>query len=616
MIAFLAVCAVITAVERHWVDTVAIALVLIVNATVGFWQERKAASDVRALASLTTPTCTVLRDGAPIVLDAAEVVPGDVVLLESGDRVPADLRLIETNALRVDESMLTGEVLPVTKSPNAVPADTPLADRTDSAFSGTLVVAGRGRGVVTATGPNSELGAINALVQVDPGKTPLQVLTARLERSIGVVILLVAIGIVVAGLAIGNDLSESFRTGVALVVSAMPEAWPIVLTIALGVGVSRMAARHAVVRRLPSVETLGSTTVIGSDKTGTLTQNRLTVEAIWTASGRRDIEPGDEPNLTNVERDLVRAGALTNEARPDGEGFIGDAVDVAMLALAIHTDAIDEQERSRVPLADQPYEPDAGYSQTVRDGSDGSVLYVKGAPDKVLGFCTRLATPDGPASLDADAVLVANDEFGRAGLRVIAAAARPWDPGEDLDAELPSPTGLTFLGLEAMMDPPRPGVVDAVAACRDAGIHVMMITGDHLNHLPQVAQAALASPPEHHYVRVGNRSHPFDVSHISRVPSWSMNSFRPGRSGRHSTGVSGSRRGFGMGGRTGQIRSDQAALVGATLGGMPAGWLPSWRFKWGSPPMIAGRTSTPPLNPPASRQRSRLGVDGVTTGSP
>ncbi|GGG63546.1 ATPase [Kocuria dechangensis] len=483
LVGFLLVCAVVTAVQRHWVDTVAILAAVVLNAVIGHWQERKAETEVRALQSLASPSSRVLRGGALVTLAAADLVPGDLVLLESGDRVPADLRLVEVNGLRVDESMLTGEVLAVDKSTEPVPEDTGLGDRLGSVYSGALVVSGRALGVVVATGARTELGAINALVQGVGGTAPLQGLTRTLERRIGVAVASAAAFVFVAGFLLGNDLSLMFRTAVALVVSAMPEALPVVLTVALSVGVAQMARRNAVIRHLPSVETLGSTTVIGSDKTGTLTQNKLTVEAVWTTSGTVRIEPGALPDADPVLVCALRTGALTNEAEPvpDAEhDFQGDAVDAAMAAVASRLGAVTREERSRRPLAHTPYEPELGYSQSVHAGRDGRrMLHVKGAPDAVLAMSTAVRTAGGDAPLDPARVHAANEAMAREGLRVLATALRVLDDDEVVSEPLPPPRDLVLLGLEGMADPPRPGVPEAVAACRDAGIDVKMITGDH-----------------------------------------------------------------------------------------------------------------------------------------
>lgn len=485
LIAILLVAAVVTAVQRHVIDSIAIFVILGINAALGFVQERKAESDVRALQSLSVPSCRALRDGRERVLPGAELVPGDIVLLESGERVPADLRLIAANALELDESMLTGESFASVKHVEPLAPEVAIADRLNLAYSGTFVASGRGRGVVIATGTGTALGAITALVQESGGATPLQRHLRRLERSIGLVVLAALVFVIVAGVVLGNDLSTMFRTAVGLAVATIPESLPIVLTVALSLGVSRMARRNAIVRTLPAVETLGSTSVIGSDKTGTLTQNRLTVERIWTAEGVLDLEasPDAEAVDSDLVRDVLRAGALTNEATVsahDADEYSGDAVDTAMARVAVARGAITEAERSATPLAHQPYEPELRYSQTVHAAPGGRrVLVVKGSPEALLSASVLLAAPGGPRPIDADRVHAANEELGRAGLRVIATAMRELDADEAVEHPLPPPTGMTLLGLEGMDDPPREGVAEAIRECREAGIRVMMITGDH-----------------------------------------------------------------------------------------------------------------------------------------
>lgn len=491
LIAILLAAAVITFVQQHWVDSGAIFLVLLINATLGFVQERKAEADVRALQKLSTPTCRVLRDGVERVIPGRDVVPGDVVLLESGERVPADLRLFIANGFEVDESMLTGESFAATKHTELLPEDVGDADKTNIAFSGTFVGSGRGRGVVVATGADTALGEINALVQGPSGKSPLQLLTNSLERYIGLVVLGALAFIFIAGIILGNDASTMFRTAVGLAVATIPESLPIVLTVALSLGVSRMARRNAIIRTLPAVETLGSTNVIGSDKTGTLTENRLTVERIWTTAGHLGLTSQDDDRGRGGTgsgdparvRAVLRAGALTNEATisaEDDEEYSGDAVDAAMALVAVARGAVTEQERSVTPVAHQPYEPALRFSQTVQRGADGRLtLYVKGSPEALLEASVAVAGPAGDEPLDDSLIHAANEELGRDGLRVIATGSRSIADDEPLDEPLRPPFGLTFLGLEGMTDPPRAGVAQAIQDCRRAGIAVMMITGDH-----------------------------------------------------------------------------------------------------------------------------------------
>ncbi|WP_160666278.1 cation-translocating P-type ATPase [Pseudarthrobacter sp. ATCC 49987] len=487
LIGILLVAAVVTLVQQHWVDAAAIFLILCINAALGFFQERKAEAAVLALQSLSTPSCRVLRDGTEQVVPGRDVVPGDVVLLESGERVPADLRLFEANALQVDESMLTGESFAASKHTAPLPEDVGDADKANVAFSGTFVGSGRGSGVVIATGAGTALGEINALVQGPAGKSPLQLLTHTLERRIGLIVLAAIVFIFIAGLVLGHDVSLMFRTAVGLAVAAIPESLPIVLTVALSLGVSRMARRNAIVRTLPAVETLGSTNVIGSDKTGTLTENRLTVERIWTTAGTLDIADGDDDSGATdppLVRAVLRAGALTNEATLSAEdedlAYSGDAVDAAMAKTAVVRAAISEAERTAEPLAHQPYEPHVRYSQTIQQDAGGRrTLYVKGSPEAVLAAAVDMAGPGRTLPLDEARIHAANEAMGRDGLRVIAAGSRILAENEELRSPLPPPSGLTFLGMEGMTDPPRAGVADAIADCRRAGIKVMMITRDH-----------------------------------------------------------------------------------------------------------------------------------------
>lgn len=487
LIGILLVAVIITAVQHHWVDTGAIFLILCINAALGFVQERKAGSDMRALRSLSTPTCRVLRDGMEQRIPGPSVVPGDVVLLESGERVPADLRLFSANALEIDEAMLTGESLAAVKDPATLPLEIGDADKANIAFSGTFVASGRGQGVVIATGADTALGEISALVQGPSSKTPLQLLTNSLERKIGFVVLGALVFVFIAGTVLGNDASTMFRTAVGLAVATIPESLPIVLTVALSLGVSRMAKRNAIIRTLPAVETLGSANVIGSDKTGTLTENRLTVERMWTTAGLMNISPnpveGSRATDSGLVRAALRAGAITNEATisvDDENEYSGDAVDAAMALVATARGIISEEERTAHPLAHQPYEPHRAFSQTVFREADGQrILYVKGSPEALLRASVTVAGPAGEEPLDASWIHAANEEMGREGLRVIATGSRHIAENEKLAEPLPPPHGLTFLGMVGMTDPPREGVARAIQGCRQAGISVMMITGDH-----------------------------------------------------------------------------------------------------------------------------------------
>jgi len=486
LIAILLVAAAITLLLQDYIDATAILIVLVLNATIGFWQELRADREMRALASLSVPAARVMRDGHLSKLSATELVPGDVIALESGERVPADVRLLDAHALLVDESMLTGESEAVHKSPEAVTESTEVADRVNMLFSGTFATSGRALGVVVATGVSTELGIINELVQGAPDLTPLQVIIRRLEKRIGLFVGVVAATVFVAGALLGEELEVVFLSAVSMAVATIPEALPVVLTIALAIGVRRMAARNAIVRTLPAVETLGSTTVIASDKTGTLTQNRLSVERLWTAEGWVDLADArlDPDSLAAA---ALRTGALVNEAHPNADsetGFLGDTVDIALAVAARDSGVVDPDDDLPEQLAHVPYEPQNGYAQALRDEQGGPVLHVKGAPELVLAMCARLAGSEATMSEAHEQVLAANAELAGEGYRVLALARRRYDSGERPEVaphgpELPHPAELELLGLVAMTDPPRPEARASIERCRDAGLRVIMITGDH-----------------------------------------------------------------------------------------------------------------------------------------
>ncbi|WP_433528072.1 cation-translocating P-type ATPase [Micromonospora sp. CA-263727] len=479
----------------EYLDAAVVAAALALNAIVGFTQERKAERTVRSLAQLVVPHARVIRDDGEREIDSADLVPGDVVLLESGARVPADLRLTVVNALKVDESQLTGESVPVDKDTGPVDAEAPVADRRSMGYSGSVVSSGRGTGVVVATGARTELGTIAGLIHHEGiPATPLQHAISGFAKLVGVAVLAASALAFVSGLLLGESVRDMFTVAVALAVATVPEGLPVAVTITLAIGVRRMARRNAIIRHLPAVETLGSTTVIGSDKTGTLTENRMTVREAW-AGGRRfqfgsvGFEGRSDPATVAAIGDsralrlTLLTGVLSNEAdvaRRDGRlATVGDPTEVAMLtvALAAGLDPTVVRREHRV-LADQPFEPARRYSASVRTEAGRDTLYVKGAPERIAGMCARMLTAEGTAPFDEGAVSQAARDFAADGLRVLAFAYRQVAEGERqvLDQE---PDDLIFCGLQAMADPPRAGVREAIAQCRDAGIRVLMITGDH-----------------------------------------------------------------------------------------------------------------------------------------
>jgi calcium-translocating P-type ATPase len=487
LIYILLIAAVVTAALGEFIDTGVIAAVLLLNAIVGFTQERKAEVSVRALMQLVQPHAHVVRDGGEMEIESRELVPGDLVLLESGSRVPADLRLVAATALSIDESLLTGESLPAAKQAVPVKASLVVADRTNMAFAGTAVARGRGRGYVVTTGSRTVLGRIAERVRGEErAQTPLQQRMTRFAHFIGVAVGLASVVAFAMGVILGASPADMFRVAVAMAVAAVPEGLPVVFTIALAVGVRRMAARQAIIRRLPAVETLGSTTVIGSDKTGTLTENRMTVQELWVA-GRTFQLPSGGAQVENSRRLLEEhralhlalvAGVVANEAdlqSKDGDyEFRGDPTEVALLVAAERFGlAVDEVRRQHAAVAEIPFESDRQFSASIRRHEGRNAMFVKGAPERVVAMCRWEREADREAAVEAAAGLASR------GLRTLAMAwAELPDPPPDVE-ELEEPDALTFLGLAGMMDPPRAGVREAIAGCQEAGIRVVMITGDH-----------------------------------------------------------------------------------------------------------------------------------------
>ncbi|KAB2352255.1 HAD-IC family P-type ATPase [Actinomadura rudentiformis] len=481
--------AVITAVLGDHVDAAVILGVVIANAIVGFAQEARAEKALAALVAMTQISATVIRDGTARVIPSTDLVPGDLVVLEAGGKVPADLRVAHSDDLQIDESALTGESAPVSKDPEAVTAEAVLADRHNMAYSGTLVTHGTGTAIVTATGAATELGLIHHLVgQATAVQTPLTRKIARFSRLVTVAILGLAALTFLIGVLRGQPAAEMLTAAVALAVGAIPEGLPAVVTITLAFGVARMVRRNAIIRRLPAVETLGSTTVICTDKTGTLTENRMTVTTVATGGHLYDVtgtgyaphgrlllaghpvDVGAHPGLGAT----LKAGLACNDAHivPEGNEWklVGDPTEGALVTSAAKAGIDSVPDR----VETLPFASERQYMATLHQ--DG-IVYVKGSVERVLALCdTQLDAGGASQPLDHPAVTELAEALGRQGLRVLAfASGEPAAPGAGLDA-LPS---LTLLGLQAMHDPPRPAAADAVRACRTAGIQVKMITGDH-----------------------------------------------------------------------------------------------------------------------------------------
>jgi magnesium-transporting ATPase (P-type) len=496
LISILLVAAAVTVAIREYIDTGVIAAVLVLNAAVGFVQERKADRSVRSLMELAAPHSRVVRDGVEQDVDSRTLVAGDVVLLDSGARVPADLRLVGTTALQVDESLLTGESLPVSKITEPVAEAAGAADRTNMAYMGSIVASGRGRGLVVATAAGTELGKIAERIRT--AEHPESPLTRRMHRFANIVAVAVAASAAVTfalGVAMGEPVGEVFLTAVALAVAIVPEGLPVALTVAMALGVHRMAQRNALIRTLPAVETLGSTNTIGSDKTGTLTQNRMTVQRLWIPGRTYTLDPADrdgDAELLAGPLDLegadpvslvLLAGVLTNEAElvgwDGGEPTTrGDPTEAALLVSASRSGVEPAAARERYPVvAEVPFEPDLRYSASLRRHGDEHLMFVKGAPERILELSSRMRTEEGEVPVDTEAVTEAAHRMASQGLRVLAMAYRRID--QTASAEAPAPRDLVLAGLQGMMDPPRAGVKGAIAQCRSAGIRVLMITGDH-----------------------------------------------------------------------------------------------------------------------------------------
>ncbi|MDP2165680.1 MAG: HAD-IC family P-type ATPase [Hydrogenophaga sp.] len=499
---------VVTALIGHTLDAAVILAVVLLNVFIGVLQEGKAEKALQAIRHLLAPHAMVLRDGRLHEIDAADLVPGDVVQVASGDSLPADLRWMQVNNLRVDESALTGESMPVEKALAPVEPGAALGDRLCMGYAGTLVTQGQARGVVVATAGGTEMGRIGRLLEsVEPVVTPLVRNMAQLARWITLAVVAAATALFAFGTLVrGMPAAEMFMTAVGLAVAAIPDGLPAIMSITLAIGVQRMAARHAVIRRLPAVETLGSVTVICSDKTGTLTRNEMTVQQVVLANRVIDIEGagyapegalrsnGHHLQPAELFREapallaLAEAAALCNDASLHLEGgqwqLVGDPTEGALLTLAMKA-GIDPVElaRERPRTGAIPFESEHRYMATAHaaaaDASAGHNLLLKGAPERVLGMCSRQCRDGGePVPLDEPYWQRAIDEQARAGRRVLALAQGHIDAVSALDSRS-GLDGLTLLGLVAIIDPPRQEAIEAVAQCRAAGIRVKMITGDH-----------------------------------------------------------------------------------------------------------------------------------------
>ncbi len=478
-------------------DAAFIAGVLSLNALIGGYQEWRAEKSTQSLQKLLQIRAAVMRDGDISEIEAEEVVPGDAVWLESGNRVPADLRLMAAHSIELDESLLTGESLAVSKDPTwHGDGDTPVGDRRNMAFAGSIVVRGRAQGLVVATGTATHVGQLALdVLDASGGRSPLIERLERFTRVVAVAVLAAACAVAVLGVWLhGHGAHDMFLFAVALAVSAIPEGLPVALTVVLSIGTARMARRGVIVRRLAAVEGLGSCTLIASDKTGTLTCNELTVRQICLTSGERyevsgegfvpegqvnrEGQPIGEADERLLDR-LATVAVLCNEGdlhrRQDAWAWRGDAVDLALLTMAHKLGRTHEASLTDHPQVNEiPFEPERQFSASYHERGGLSEVFVKGAPERVLARCRWDDGADRVGEL-----LQLTESMGREGYRVLALAQGTTAQALDPTSAPPDPTALTFLGLVGMIDPLRPGVRDAVRACHDAGVSTCMITGDH-----------------------------------------------------------------------------------------------------------------------------------------
>jgi cation-transporting ATPase F len=492
----------VTLTLKEWVDAAVIFAVILVNAMIGFIQESRALKAIDALARSMTSTALVLRGGNRIRISAEELVPGDIVLLQSGDKVPADLRLFGCRELRIDESTLTGESLPVHKEDTPVEDSAALADRHNMAYSSTLVIHGTGRGAVVATGDRSEIGHINRMIATaEVIATPLTRKIKHFSEILLYAILALSAVTFAAGYLHGHYWVDMFMASVALAVSAIPEGLPAALTITLAIGVARMARRNAIIRKLPAVETLGSTTVICSDKTGTLTQNQMTVTEIfaggvsYTVSGvgyspEGEIKAhsgGAGPESNRALAELLVAGVLCNDSllQRTEEGYRGegDPTETALLAAGGKAGLLPEELAGKMPRIDEiPFESARQYMATLHapGGGKPKVLYVKGSIESLCIECSVMVGAAGEPEITHPAGIHRQvEKMAAAGLRVLAFSRKEMPPETIRITHEDLQEGLQLLGLQGMIDPPRPEALEAVHKCQQAGILVKMITGDH-----------------------------------------------------------------------------------------------------------------------------------------
>lgn len=495
LVLILIVAAVVSIMLGETLDGIIILTIVVLNTFLGVYQENKASNALKALKEMASPHAKAVRDGNIVEVASGDLVVGDIVIMDAGDYVPADLRLIESNNMKIDEAALTGESVPVEKDAEVILADdASLGDRINCGFMGTVITYGRGRGVVTQTGMDTQMGNIAGMLNASPEEsTPLQQKLDNLGKLLGMVCIGVCVVIFAIGLLRGMPFFEIFMTAVALAVAAIPEGLTVVVTVVLAMGMQRMVKVHAIIKKLSAVETLGSTTVICSDKTGTLTQNKMTIERLYHDGKFYDVSgsgyssegailAADGTPAGEELRHLIEGSLLCNDASydPEQESIIGDPTEGAMVVLAYKAGMKKAAWEAAHPrLQEIPFDSDRKLMSTFHQMEEGKLMYTKGAPDELLMRCTHIETAEGIKELTADIrteILSVNSEFAKSALRVIGVAYKKIT---EVHADFDTENDLILAGLMGMIDPPREEARAAIDICKKAGIKVKMITGDH-----------------------------------------------------------------------------------------------------------------------------------------